>query len=295
MRGGGAAHRERRLERGDAAKVLCASTSFAAGVMLLLAFTEVMEKSVASWGRGFSRVVSNASASSSAWAGKTLEETNAARAQNAAFTCVFLGVLIVYGLTGVMHCAKLLLGNGGSVDDDDVEHRPIREGGEATKPRATATSTSLLRVGTLMALTIGLHNLPEGLATFVAALDDPKLGATLAVAIALHNMPEGVCVAAPIVLGTGSAKRAMLLATASALAEVVGGLIGLALATSMPASDETFGVLFGLVGGMMVCISVKDLLPESHACDDSHGVASSAFAFAGMAVMAGSIALFRVA
>ena len=56
----------------------------------------------------------------------------------------------------------------------------------------------------MTALAIAIHNLPEGLATFMATLDDPTVGASLAVAIAIHNIPEGVCIAMPVYHATGS-------------------------------------------------------------------------------------------
>jgi hypothetical protein len=39
-------------------------------------------------------------------------------------------------------------------------------------------------------LAIGIHNLPEGLVTFVGYYNNPRAGVALAVAVALHNIPE---------------------------------------------------------------------------------------------------------
>lgn len=288
-------------------RMLCASLAFAAGAMVLLSFTEILEKATSSFERAYA-ALGNAT---TPWQGKTLAETNTAMAQNAAFLCFFVGVIIVYILSAFVQCVMVWTNarRGNNVDEVEHHHHHVPDvedrGAPVAAPTPTPTPTptskthttnpsSMLRVGLLLSLTIGLHNLPEGLATFVAALDDPKVGGMLAFAIAVHNIPEGICVAAPVVLGTGNVTRAMVLATISGLAEVLGGLIGLALASALP-SDETFGALFGVVGGMMTCISIKDLLPEARDCDDSGGVVTSAFAFGGMGVMASSIALFRVA
>lgn len=199
-------------------RMLCASMAFAAGIMLLLAFTEIMEKAVSSLVKGYTAGAHNVS--TAAWPGKTLEETVAAQAQNTAFLCFFLGVFIVYVLSALVRCATALSGgqvlvpvDGAAVESDVEEVKPpVLSPPPSTQPsESTAPDdpTHLLRVSLLMSLAIGLHNLPEGLATFVAGLDDPKVGGTLALAIAMHNIPEGICIAAPVVLGSGNAARAM--------------------------------------------------------------------------------------
>ena len=67
-----------------------------------------------------------------------------------------------------------------------------------------------MRMGLFTALAIGIHNFPEGLATFLAALQDPSLGMAIAVAIALHNIPEGISVSVPIFYATGNRKKAFV-------------------------------------------------------------------------------------
>ena len=81
---------------------------------------------------------------------------------------------------------------------------------------------SLKRMGALTGLAIGLHNVPEGLATFVATLSSPAFGGALALAIALHNIPEGVCVAVPVYYATGSRVRGFLWAFLSGVSEPLG-------------------------------------------------------------------------
>jgi len=139
------------------------------------------------------------------------------------------------------------------------------------------------------AVAIALHNFPEGLATFVAALDDPSVGAVLAIAIAIHNIPEGLCVAMPVYYGTGNRWQAFMWAVFSGISEPFAALVGWAiLANSF--SQTLYGVLFGLVAGMMIMISVKELLPTAHRYDPEDSVVTYAFIL-GMVIMALSLTL----
>ena len=140
------------------------------------------------------------------------------------------------------------------------------------------------------ALAIGLHNFPEGLATFVAALEDPKVGAVLAIAIAIHNIPEGLCVAMPIYYATGNKWKAFGWACLSGIAEPIAGLLGW-LILSQSFSDQLYALLFGMVAGMMVIISVRELLPTAHRYDPEDSVVTYAF-ITGMGIMALSLMLF---
>jgi hypothetical protein len=110
----------------------------------------------------------------------------------------------------------------------------------------------LQKMGIMTALAIGIHNLPEGLATFVAALADPLNGVAIAVAIALHNIPEGVCVAMPVYYATGSRAKGFLWAFLSGLSEPVGGLLGYLVLYGNRMSELAYGILFCVVAGMMV-------------------------------------------
>jgi ZIP family zinc transporter len=150
--------------------------------------------------------------------------------------------------------------------------------------------SDLHRMGLLTALAIGLHNLPEGLATFVAAVDDPSLGAALAVAIAIHNIPEGICVTIPIYYSTGNRNKAFLWAFLSGLSELVGAAIGWAL-LSVFVSGFIYGALFGLVAGMMIYISFYELLPTAYRYDPE-GKVTSVCLLIGMVIMALSLILF---
>lgn len=148
---------------------------------------------------------------------------------------------------------------------------------------------SLLRMGMFTALAIGIHNFPEGLATFTAALSDPGIGIAIAVAIAIHNIPEGIAVSVPIYYATDSKKKAFWYSFSSGLAEPVGALVGYLIL--MPfINDFVFGIIFAGVAGIMVFISLDELLPAAKEFGEHH--LSIYGLIAGMAVMAVSLLLF---
>jgi len=155
----------------------------------------------------------------------------------------------------------------------------------------------LLRMGLFTALAIGIHNFPEGLATFLAALHDPGLGVAIAVAVALHNIPEGISVSVPIYYATGKRSRAFVYSFLSGLAEPVGAVIAyfaILLATGGEGTvlpPQVMGVLFGGVAGIMVYISLDELLPTSRAYGKGHDTIFGLIA--GMAVMALSLLLMK--
>jgi len=157
-------------------------------------------------------------------------------------------------------------------------------------PAKSVEDKKLIKMGMNTALAIGIHNFPEGLATFVAALDDPRVGAVLAIAIGIHNIPEGLCVALPIYYATGNRMKAFGWALLSGASEPIAALLGWAvLANSF--SDTLYAVLFGLVSGMMVIISVRELLPTAHRYDPEDTVVTVSFIL-GMFIMALSLVLF---
>jgi ZIP family zinc transporter len=148
----------------------------------------------------------------------------------------------------------------------------------------------LMRMSINTAIAIGIHNFPEGLATFVATLNDPKVGGVLALAIAIHNIPEGLCVAMPVYYATGQRWKAFAWGIISGLSEPIAAVLGYAvLANSF--SDVIYAVLFGLVSGMMVVISTRELLPTAHRYDPEDAVVTYSF-IAGMGIMALSLILF---
>lgn len=150
-------------------------------------------------------------------------------------------------------------------------------------------SAKLMRMGLFSALAIGIHNFPEGLATFIAALTDPTLGISIAAAIAIHNIPEGIAVAVPIYYATRSRKKAFGYSFLSGLSEPVGALIGYFVLRAF-FSDATFGVVFAAVAGIMVYISFDELLPTAEKYGEHHVAIYGVIG--GMALMALSLVLF---
>lgn len=147
----------------------------------------------------------------------------------------------------------------------------------------------LRRTGIFTALAITIHNFPEGIATFTAALAEPALGVAIAAAVAIHNIPEGIAVSFPIFYATGDRKRAFLYSFASGLAEPAGALAGYAVL--MPfMSPAVFGLLFAAVAGIMVFISLDELLPAAEAYGEHHLCIYGLVA--GMGTMALSLLLF---
>jgi len=155
----------------------------------------------------------------------------------------------------------------------------------------------LMRMGLFTALAIGIHNFPEGLATFLAALHDPNLGVAIALAVALHNIPEGISVSVPIFYATGNRRKAFWYSVLSGLAEPLGAVIAYFAIRLFLGGDEgvvppqVMGILFGGVAGIMVYISLDELLPTSRAYGKGH---DSLFGLvAGMLVMALSLLLMK--
>lgn len=155
--------------------------------------------------------------------------------------------------------------------------------------KATTHKTKLYRMGIFVALAISIHNFPEGLATFIGALKDPTLGIAIAVAIAIHNIPEGISVSVPIYHATGSRKKAFIYSFLSGLAEPVGALVGYFILQFFM-NDLIFGFVFAGVAGIMVFISLDELLPAAREYGEHH--LSIYGLIAGMIVMALSLLMF---
>ena len=127
----------------------------------------------------------------------------------------------------------------------------------------------LLRSGFLFAFAMALHNFPEGMATFIAALDNPATGISIAIAIAIHNIPEGITVSVPIYHATGSRKKAFLISSLSGLAEPFGALIAFMFLLPF-LSEALLSILFACVAGVMVFISFDELLPLAETYGEHH-------------------------
>ncbi|WP_395687951.1 zinc transporter ZupT [Aestuariivirga sp.] len=155
---------------------------------------------------------------------------------------------------------------------------------------AATDSHHIRRVGVLAALAITAHNLPEGLATFLATLDNPAVGISLAAAIAVHNIPEGVSIAIPIYYATGSRRTAIVATCLSALAEPVGALIGYLLLAPF-LTPAVFAWVFGAIAGAMVFLALDELLPTAKRYAQGHETVYGMVI--GMAAIAVSLMLFK--
>ncbi|MCB1531268.1 MAG: zinc transporter ZupT [Alphaproteobacteria bacterium] len=162
-------------------------------------------------------------------------------------------------------------------------HNKLTEPGDESR-------SHLKRVGLLAALAITVHNFPEGMATFFAALEDPVLGVSLAFAIAVHNIPEGVSIAIPVYYATRDKKLTLFACFISAIAEPIGALIGY-LVLSQFLSPYVFGSVFGLIAGAMVFLAMDELLPTAKRYSSGHDAVYGMVI--GMAVIALSLVLFR--
>jgi len=199
------------------------------------------------------------------------------------------------GKKEVSEAAAGMAAVAGAVNASEVEMQPqeMEAGMKGMEAATEQDREELKNMGLLTGLAIALHNFPEGLATFVAALADAKLGIALAMAIAVHNIPEGICVAMPVYYATGSKWKGFLWSFLSGVSEPIGGLFGYLILYGSAMSDVAYGALFGVVGGMMVYISLKELLPTALKYDPEDKYVTNSM-FAGMLIMALSLILFAI-
>ena len=233
-------------------RFLSFALGFSAGVMLYVSFIEIFSKAKDSLS-------------------ESLGEVHGTWITTASF---FMGIFFI----GIID--KLVP----SVENPHEIHRVEEMRGSASK-----SESKLLRMGLFTALAIAIHNFPEGLATFTAALKDPSLGISIAIAIAIHNIPEGIAVSVPIFFATNNRKKAFYYSFISGIAEPVGALIGYIFLLKF-FSDFVFGILFASVAGIMVFISLDELLPTAREYGETH---LSVYGLVlGMIVMAVSLNFF---
>jgi len=153
-----------------------------------------------------------------------------------------------------------------------------------------AEKARLSQMGLMTAVAIAIHNLPEGLATFLSTVSDVGSGASLGIAVAIHNVPEGLCVAMPIYYATGDKWKAFIWSLLSGVTEPIGGIAGYAVLQPV-FTDVVYGCVFSMVGGMMVFIVCHELLPAAHRYMKD-GNKTTAWLVVGMLVMAASLVIF---
>lgn len=234
---------------------LSISLGFSAGVMIYVSFMEIMPKAQEALGNyykgGFGEWV--------------------------AIGSFFLGIAIIGLIDRIVP------------EYENPHEAREKENLEIIKDEELDDKLKLKRMGMFSALAIAIHNFPEGLATFFSALSDPALGLSIAIAIAIHNIPEGISVSVPLYYATGSRRKAFIYSFLSGMSEPVGAILGYFLLRQF-FNDLTFGILFAAVGGIMVFISIDELLPTSRKYGKEH---QEIYGFiAGMIVMALSLLLF---
>ncbi len=240
--------------------ILSIGMGFSAGVMIYVSFIEILKKSQ----DAFTTILQNEIT------GETI-----------ALVCFFIGIALSAFID------KLI--------PDDVNPHETKSYNELQelKPNnknSVLQNSSLKRTGIFTALAIGIHNFPEGFATFISALDNITLGVTIALAIAIHNIPEGMAVSLPIYHATGNKKKAFWYATLSGFAEPVGALLGFFLLLPIM-GEATLGITFGIVAGIMIYISFDELLPAARVYGNAH---TTIFGLVlGMLIMASSLILFK--
>ena len=189
--------------------------------------------------------------------------------------------------------ATELCGGDGADDADDADYD------EAEAIRAVARIPAeqrerMLMMAAVVSAAIVLHNIPEGIATYVASYHSVSAGLPLAVAIAIHNLPEGLAIAMPVLYGTGSKAKAVALGTLSGFAEPFGALLA-SLVANENSSQSVFGGMFGATAGMMAYVCIEELLPTAYAEKGVSRSALTAAFFGGCAVMAASLVIEKYA
>lgn len=167
------------------------------------------------------------------------------------------GLAAAIGLVGGAAAAMLI---GLAVPDSVAP--PLSASARGKSGNRASAADRLARVGLVTALAVTVHNLPEGIATFMAGYADIRLGLPVAISIALHNIPEGIAVAVPVYYGSGSRAKGIIYSVLSGLSEPLGALLAfLVLAPFMNA--VTLGIIFAAVSGIMIFISFDGLIPSS--------------------------------
>ena len=232
-------------------KFLSVSLGFSAGVMIYVSMIEIFPK-----------------------AQQALALVMGEKGGATATVIAFFGGMLLIGIIDKM------IPNG----DNPHEVRSVEHG-----EHAPVSQQSLMRTGLVTAMALAIHNFPEGLATFISAMQAPSLAIPIVIAIAIHNIPEGIAVSVPIYYATGDKRKAFLYSFASGLSEPIGAIIGyLVLLPIM--NNVIYGYLFAGVAGIMVFISLDELLPSARAYGEHH--LSIYGLIGGMVVMAISLLLF---
>ncbi|ETI32636.1 hypothetical protein L917_19755 [Phytophthora nicotianae] len=223
----------------------------------------------------------------------------------AATICLGGGIMVVYGVDFIVqkltpdigpdtpkeinNCNEMRRSEHGSLQDSVMLESPKDQGfirmDEAAKQK-------LQRMGILSGIAIALHNIPSGIATFTAGIEDPAIGLSMAIGVGLHNIAEGVAVAAPVYFATGSKCKGIMWCVVAAIAEHVGAFIALAI-TGKDDNDFAQATLYGVVAGMMATITMKDVFPTAYTYANGRIHLVSNGGLVGMVLMALSLYVFK--
>ena len=129
--------------------------------------------------------------------------------------------------------------------------------------------SSLYKLGIISAIVLVMHNIPEGIITFLTSGNDLSLGIKIAIAIALHNIPEGICIAVPIYYSTKSKSRAISTTLLSGLSEPVGAILAYLFLYKYITTD-ILDIIFILVAGIMISLAINEILKESVKYSEKH-------------------------
>jgi len=236
-------------------KFLSICLSFAAGVMLYIAFAEILLEAFED----------------------LMDVHGDEMGYLIATAAFFVGILIMAAIDKFI-----------PQDDEVVDLKVPDSKREKQDSIGSLNEKELKRTGIMSAIAIAVHNFPEGIVTFIAAIHDPAMGIAIAIAIIIHNIPEAIAMAAPIYYSTGSKAKAFLISLGAGLVQPIGALVAwLLLQNIFDNIESAFGVIFAVVAGIMVFVAVHQLLPAAHKFGKHHLVMK--WLFAGMAVMAVSL------
>lgn len=129
-------------------------------------------------------------------------------------------------------------------------------------PETSKSNSKLYRVGIISMLAIIIHNIPEGIATFITSSHNLSLGISLTIAIALHNIPEGISISIPIFYASESRKKAIFYTFISGMSELLGALLAFLFLGNL-ITEPIMGMIYITIAGIMIHISLNELLPTS--------------------------------
>jgi len=315
----------KKLVRLASPKSLAVALSLSAGVMIFISLVEIFGESVENFQAGFTVTVKS-NESSCGEIGLEFDSKD----ENGTYNCLscdtacegnawlsttgcfILGAVLIFVIDVIVGMISPAAHEELELDDinklqemdtNEVKHdhnsnniyavNNVEKGNQISQKVFESGNKELNRTGILTAIAIGIHNIPEGVATYISAVSDLRVGASLAIGIALHNIPEGIAVATPVFFATKNRTKAFLWTFTSALAEPFGAMLAW-LIVGEGLNPTLEGVMFGIVCGMMTTISFKELLPNAFKYHpEGHIVIVSILC--GFAIMVLSLILFAYA